>query len=248
MSPAAATPASAWSRISRTTPGPWAFWRFNWIINRLIAAAAARTRRYAHGTLLDVGCGSMRARPWYQDRITRYLGIELPTSPYPLAQGIAAFARGEALPFRDGSIDTVVAVSMITCTPEPQRVIDEAYRVLSPGGALIIEFTQMVPVHDEPHDYLRFTHYAARWLLERAGFEMVECLPVGGLMTRVALSLMAPLNRINRGPTRVLTELPVRLLYIVIQLGFALLDRVWFDPKEVIANLVVARRPAPGRA
>jgi len=68
-------------------------------------------------------------------------------------------------------------------------------------------------------------------------------VPVGGLWARVGLSTIAALNRINRGPTRVLTEIPVRLLYIVLQVSFEILDRVFFDPREVLANIVVAKRP-----
>ena len=63
------------------------------------------------------------------------------------------------------------------------------------------------------------------------------------MSTRVGLSTIAGLNRLNRGPTRVLTEIPVRVLYIVLQLGFELLDRMFFDPREVLAHIVVARRP-----
>jgi hypothetical protein len=40
----------------------------------------------------------------------------------------------------------------------------------------------------------------------------------------------------------VLTELPVRLLYVVIQLLFELLDRLLFDEREVLGHLVVAKR------
>src|SRR5439155_21949224 len=103
----------------------------------------------------------------------------------------------------------------------------------------------MAPLHDEPYDYFRFTRYGAAHLLERAGFEPVEFVPIGGLWTRVGMSAIAWLNRVNRGPTRVLTELPVRLLYSVIQLGCDALDRLFFDPREVIAHLAIARKPRP---
>jgi hypothetical protein len=107
---------------------------------------------------------------------------------------------------------------------------------------LILEFTQMVPLHDEPHDYFRFTRFGAEWLLRQSGFEPVEYVPIGGLWARVGLTTIAGLNRLNRGPTRVLTEIPVRLLYIVLQSWFEILDRVFFDPREVLAHLVVAKR------
>jgi SAM-dependent methyltransferase len=131
---------------------------------------------------------------------------------------------------------------MLTYLPEPQRMLDEAARLLRPGGMLILEFTQMVPLHDEPHDYFRFTRYGAEWLLRRAGFEPVAFVPIGGLWARVGLTTIAALNRWNRGPTRVLTEIPVRLLYVLFQVGFELLDRLFFDPREVLAHLVVAKR------
>jgi len=131
---------------------------------------------------------------------------------------------------------------MLTYLPEPGRMLAEAHRVLKPGGMLILEFTQMVPLHDEPHDYFRFTRYGAEYLLRQAGFELVEAVPVGGLWARVGLTMIAGLNRVNRGPVRVLTELPVRLLYVILQTGFELLDRLFFDPREVLAHVVVARR------
>jgi SAM-dependent methyltransferase len=232
-----------WRKLTGGTPGRWSFWRFNWLANHKVIAAVERTRHHAHGVMLDVGCGSMRARRWYEGRITRYLGIDLAASPYLEDARLSAIARGEALPFRAGSVDTVLGISMLTCLAEPIRLIEESYRVLTPGGSLILEFTQMAPLHDEPHDYFRFTRFGARWLLERAGFEVVECVPIGGLWARVGLSAIAALNRVNRGPWRVFTELPVRALYVLIQLGCELFDRAFFDPREVLAHLVVARKP-----
>jgi len=152
------------------------------------------------------------------------------------------FGRAEALPFRDQSIDTVLGLSIMTCMPEPALMLAEAHRVLKPGGMLLLEFTQMVRLHDEPYDFFRFSRIGATWLLERAGFEPVEFIPIGGLWARVGQTLISGLNRINRGPLRILTEIPVRVLYVVIQLFFDALDRLFFDPREVIAHLVVARR------
>jgi len=136
----------------------------------------------------------------------------------------------------------VLGLSMLTYLSEPGRMLAEAHRVLRPGGTLILEFTQTAPLHDAPHDYFRFTRYGAEWLLRQAGFEPLEYVPIGGLWARVGLSTIAALNRWNRGPTRVLTEVPVRLLYVVLQAWFELLDRVFFDPHEVLAHLVVAKR------
>ena len=229
-------------RLARTRTRRWSVWKYNWIVNHQIIAALERARRHARGTLLDVGCGSRLFAHHFDGRLDRYLGVDLARSPYLDDTTPDAFARAEALPIRSGSIDTVLGLSMLTCLPEPLLMLEEAHRVLKPGGILLLEFTQMVPLHDEPHDYFRFTRYGAAWLLERAGFEPIEFIPIGGLWARVGQTAIARLNRINRGPLRVVTELPVRFLYVVLQVGFALMDRVFFDPREVIAHLVVARR------
>ena len=228
--------------LRRTRTGPWSFWKFNWLANHKVIRALQRARVHARGVLLDVGCGARSFEPLFQGHVSRYLGVDLAASRFLGAALPDAFARAEALPFRDGSVDTVLGLSMLTYLPEPRRMLEEARRVLRPGGMLILEFTQMAPLHDEPHDYYRFTRYGAASLLEGSGFEVVEVLPIGGLMSRVGLSAIAALNRVNRGPTRVLTELPVRVLYIGIQLGAELLDHVLPTPREPLAHLVVARR------
>lgn len=234
---------SLWQRLTGGSTGHFTPWKFNWLANHKIIGALEHVRGHAHGELLDIGCGSKPFAPVFAGRLSRYWGSDLASSRYLGQEHPDAFATAERQPFRDGTFDTVLGLSMLTYLPEPGRMVAEAYRVLKPGGVLILEFTQMVPLHDEPWDFFRFTRFGAEHLLKQAGFEPVEYVPVGGLWSRVGLTMIAGLNRLNRGPTRVLTEIPVRLLYVILQLGFELLDRLFFDPREVLAHVVVARKP-----
>ncbi len=233
---------NGWQRVTSGPTGRFTPWKFNWLANHKIIAALERVRRHAHGELLDIGCGSKPFARLFAAQVTRYWGSDLAASRYLGGERPDAFATAEAQPFRRAAFDTVLGLSMLTYLPEPGRMIAEAHRVLKPGGTLILEFTQMVPLHDEPYDFFRFTRFGARYLLEREGFEVVEEVAIGGLWARVGLSTIAGLQRLNRGPTRVLTELPVRVLYVVLQLFFELMDRVFFDPREVLAHLIVARK------
>ncbi len=226
----------------RNPPGKWSFWRFNWIAHHKMIRALERAGAHASGDLLDVGCGDMRAAGWLRGRFRRYHGVDLAASSFLQDLKPTAFARAEQLPFRAGTFDTVLGLSMLTYLPEPRLMLDESRRVLRPGGTLILEFTQMAPLHDEPHDYLRFTRYGAAWLLEGAGFEVVETIPIGGLWTLIGMSAIAGVNRVNRGPWRVITEIPARLIISAVQLVCEALDRVFADPRQAVSHLMVARR------
>ena len=59
-----------------------------------------------------------------------------------------------------------------------------------------------------------------------------------------ALAVDGPSSQHRRGPTRILTEIPVRILYVLVQGLCEVLDRLFFDPREVLSHLVVARRIA----
>lgn len=237
----------AWRRAQRQPTGKGSFWKFNWLARHKIIRALEEARAHARGALLDVGCGWRPFAPVFEGRVDRYWGTDLRTSQDLAGVPPDFYSRGEALPVRTASMDTVLGVSMLTYLEEPDRAIGEAFRVLRPGGVLIMEFTQMAGVLESGHDYFRFTRHGAELLVRRAGFEPLAFIPIGGLWSRVGLHLIGRLNRLNRGPLRVLTEVPVRLLYVVIQLGSEALDRLLPTPAERLAHVVVARKPGPLR-
>jgi len=98
--------------------------------------------------VLEVGCGSgaiarVLAR-W--PGVQQVLGVD-PSPPLlerarQLAHGISNVsfeqADGRSLPLGDACFDVVVFHTSLCHIPEPQRALAEAYRVLHPGGRLVI--------------------------------------------------------------------------------------------------------------
>ena len=158
-----AAPVRLWQQVRSAPGGRYAVWKYNWLANHKIVAALERVRGHARGALLDVGCGSKPFARVFDGRVSRYWGTDLASSRYLGASRPDAFATAEAQPFRPGTFDTMLGLSMLTYLPEPLRMLHEAHRVLKPGGVLILEFTQMVPLHDEPYDYFRFTRHGPRF-------------------------------------------------------------------------------------
>ena len=54
-----------------------------------------------------------------------------------------ALMRGPALPYGDGALDAVVLPQVLEHCPEPGRILDEAARVLRPGGTLVASVRNM---------------------------------------------------------------------------------------------------------
>jgi len=97
----------------------------------------------AQGRVLEIGCGPGGNFSHYTDAATEVVAIE--PDPYMLERArkrAAAVERpidirqasAEALPFEDGSFDTVVSTLNMCSIPHPDRALAEVRRVLKPGG------------------------------------------------------------------------------------------------------------------
>lgn len=87
-------------------------------------------------------------------------------------RGVQIVADAQALGLARETFDVVLCTEVLEHLPEPQRAIDEMYRVLKPGGTLLLTTRFLFPIHDAPHDYFRFTKYGLRHLLR--AFEIKE--------------------------------------------------------------------------
>jgi SAM-dependent methyltransferase len=87
-------------------------------------------------------------------------------------RGVQILGDAQALGLMDETFDAVLCTEVLEHLPEPQRAIDEIYRVLKPGGTVLLTTRFLFPIHDAPHDYFRFTKYGLRHLLRR--FEVLE--------------------------------------------------------------------------
>ena len=86
--------------------------------------------------------------------------------------GVRVIGDAQALGIRSAAFEIILCTEVLEHLPEPQAAVDEMFRVLEPGGLLLLTTRFLFPIHDAPHDYFRFTKYGLRHLLRR--FEIVE--------------------------------------------------------------------------
>src|SRR3972149_1477550 len=84
------------------------------------------------------------------------------------------------IPFKTDVFDAVINIEVLEHLREPLDALKEIFRVLRPGGRLILIAPQGWEEHGAPNDYFRFTQFGLRYLFEKAGFRVVSIEPLGG--------------------------------------------------------------------
>lgn len=105
--------------------------------------------------VLDVGSGGADQHVLFPNRTT----IDVDPARNPEIVGDA-----QEMPFADATYNTILCTEVLEHIPDPQKAVDEMYRVLKPGGTLILTTRFLFPVHDAPGDYWRFTPYGLQAL------------------------------------------------------------------------------------
>jgi SAM-dependent methyltransferase len=94
------------------------------------------------------------------------------------------FCDAHDLPFRDGSVDAVVAQAVLEHVADPWRCVEEIHRLLKPNGIVYAETPFMQQVHLYGYDFTRFSHMGHRRLFRR--FAEIESGAVAGPGTALA--------------------------------------------------------------
>ena len=105
--------------------------------------------KWQEKNVLDIGCGTGYVVALYAAGGAKVSGVDIAQRSVELTNdrlrlfGLEADIRqsnAESLPFADASFDLVTSYGVLHHTPDTQKAINEAVRVLRPGGKLILMF------------------------------------------------------------------------------------------------------------
>lgn len=93
------------------------------------------------------------------------------------------------LPLKDEAVDAVICKAVLEHVPEPQKAVEEMYRVLQDGGKLFAYLPFLYPYHGSVlyKDYYRFTKDGVYYLF--SDFREVKVIEVRGLLGVINLLL-----------------------------------------------------------
>ncbi|MGD9001085.1 MAG: class I SAM-dependent methyltransferase [Anaerolineae bacterium] len=137
-------------------------------------------QRYVAGKTIDLGCGTMPFTDLLASRASTYHTLDLRPRSEEVTY-VGDIQNMSMIP--DESYDSALSLEVLEHVQDPWQAAGEIHRILRPGGILIVSVPHLSRLHEEPHDYFRFTVYGLQHLLETTGFEVVEIHRKGGLVS-----------------------------------------------------------------
>jgi len=166
-------------------------WQYDYLVLRALQADVEALLGKVHaptgreGEALDIG--ALRS-PYKVLVMSR--GFVLRTLDLATEHGADYAGTAEATGRPDASVDLLLCTQVLEHTRAPWRCLQEFYRIVRPGGQLLLTMPHIWFYHPHPGDYWRVTQEGIIALCEDAGFRVREVRVQGG-------SLMAAAQVVN---------------------------------------------------
>lgn len=134
------------------------------------------------GRVLDLGGKSAKAS--YYRHIAGSQQSDIVATDLEPKPGVLGLDVEKRFPVGDAEFDFVLAFNLFEHVYNYQTAPAEIFRVLKPGGSLVLCVPFLNEYHADPHDYFRFTAPALRRIWEGSGLKCTRLSALGeGLLT-----------------------------------------------------------------
>jgi len=134
----------------------------------------------ARGRFIDLGCGDMPYRRTIEPIVDVYHSLDY----IPRASNVDFIGDIQSMTqIPDNTYDSAMCLEVLEHIPQPQQALNEAFRILKPGGTLVLSVPHLSRLHELPNDYFRFTRYGLNYLLKKSGFSVQAIYERGGLLS-----------------------------------------------------------------
>ena len=133
---------------------------------------------HLHGKCIDIGCGDMPFRSLIEKYVSQYDSVDIEKR----VSGVKYIADIQNMSMiHSDSYDSALCIDVLEHVPNPFKAISEIHRILKKGAQLVCSVPHLSRLHEEPHDYYRYTKYGLRYLFENSGFHIISIEPTGGM-------------------------------------------------------------------
>jgi SAM-dependent methyltransferase len=148
--------------------------------------------KYLGGTVLEIGAGGDYLKEEFKTIYNEWISLD-----YDLrSNSIDLRGDGQQLPFKNEMFDTIISIDVLEHVPNPEKFVSEMFRVLKPGGIVILSTPFFFYLHEEPYDFFRFSKYGLRSIFERNGFIVIDVIPTGGVIAILGILISIFITRV----------------------------------------------------
>lgn len=199
-------------------------------------------KKYVSGKLLDLGCGKVPLYQAYKEYVTDNICVDWENTLHKNQYIDYECDLTKKLIFKDNEFDTIILSDVLEHIPQPEIFWHEMARILSSGGRIIMNVPFYYWLHEEPHDYYRYTEFALRRFVDSSGMQLVFLKPIGGTLEIIVDIFSKTILRLPLlgSPLAVLTQ---RLVFefIKTELGSKISESS--GKRFPLGYFVVARKP-----
>lgn len=155
-------------------PPWWALYKPSYMIRRILFRAVSGYASTCSGVVLDFGCGRQPYKPLFS-HCAQYIPVDFSdTKSKFYANGSVLPFDGSKIPLPDASVAHILFTEVMEHVFTPETVLSELYRVLRPGGDMLLTTPFVWEEHDAPYDYARYTRFGLKHLLAQANFSVAR--------------------------------------------------------------------------
>lgn len=148
-------------------------------VNLLGKALESMISKFASGRLLDLGCGRVPLYEKYRSKCTEIVCIDWGNSPHDISHIDIEADLNLPIPIESKYFDSILFTDVLEHIAEPEKLLSEARRMLRDGGVLIGTVPFLYRLHEEPHDYCRYTIHKLQRLALLSNFTVDFLEPYG---------------------------------------------------------------------
>jgi SAM-dependent methyltransferase len=134
----------------------------------------------AKGIVLDLGCGMVPLFGSYSRHADQVICLDWPNSPHEMRHVDIACDLSLTIPIKDNAVDTVILSDVLEHISDPENLLAEIHRVCRPEANLLMSVPFFYWLHEEPHDYFRYTRHGLAILLDKANMNITHLEAYGG--------------------------------------------------------------------
>lgn len=150
------------------------------VTNKVATLYGKYLKKYASGTIADLGCGTVPLYHIYKDQVKKVICIDWENAYHKNIHLDYSTDLNKELPLERNSVDTILLSDVLEHIANPEKLMAEIGKALRIEGKLVLGVPFFYWLHEEPYDFHRYTKYKLIMFCEKNDMEVIKLEEYGG--------------------------------------------------------------------